>query len=157
MTRALSSALIRRAGLRRGDGAETGIITFIQRAGSALNLNVHFHILVPDGAYTFEHDKPHFHRAPPPSSTALRQLLDTLIVCITRALVHGGALIEEPEHPYLDLELNSPLEQHRGAALRYRIAVGPARRANRSPPPEKASRSTAPLPAMHTIEVNSSA
>ena len=50
VTRALSSALIRRAGLRRGDGAQTGMITFIQRAGSALNLNVHLPILVPDGA-----------------------------------------------------------------------------------------------------------
>ena len=82
-----------------------------QRFGSALNLNVHCHLLVPDGAYTFEHDKPHFHRVPAPSPTELRQLLDTLIARITRTLVRGGELIEEPEHPYLDLELNSPLEQ----------------------------------------------
>ena len=54
------------------------MITFIQRAGSALNLNVHFHILVPDGAYTFEHGKPQFHRVSPPSPTELRQLLDTV-------------------------------------------------------------------------------
>ena len=129
VTRALSSALIRRAGLRRGDGAETGIITFIQRAGSALNLNVHFHILVPDGAYTFEHDKPHFHRAPPPSPTELRQLLDTLIVRITRALVHGGELIEEAEHPYLDkgTQLTTGTAPCRGATISYR--GGPAGRA----------------------------
>ena len=44
---------------------------------------------------------------------------------ITRTLVRGGLLIEEPEHPYLDLELNSPLEQLSAAAVRYRIAVGP--------------------------------
>ncbi len=55
----------------------------------------------------------------------MRQLLDTLIALITRTLVRGGELIEEPEHPYLDLELNSPLEQLSAAAVRYRIAVGP--------------------------------
>ncbi len=57
-----------------------------------LSLNVHLHVLVPDGAYTFEHDKPHFHRAPAPPPTELRQLLDTLIPRITRTLgsVAGG-------------------------------------------------------------------
>ncbi len=37
-------------------------------------------------------------RAPAPSPTELRQLLDTLIARITRTLVRGGELIEEPEH-----------------------------------------------------------
>ncbi len=41
----------------------------------------------------------------------LRQLLDTLIARITRTLVRGGVLIEEPEYPFLDLALDSPLEQ----------------------------------------------
>jgi Putative transposase len=31
--------------------AHTGAITFIQRFGSALNLNIHFHVLFLDGAY----------------------------------------------------------------------------------------------------------
>ena len=107
-----------------GDGGSLGIRDSLVR-GSALNLNVHLHMLVLDGAYTFEHDKPHFHRAPAPSPTELRQLLDTLIARITRTLVRGGELIEEPEHPYLDLELNSPLEQLSAAAVRYPFAVGP--------------------------------
>ncbi len=67
-----------------------------QRYGSALNLNVHLHILVPDGAYTFEHDKPHFHRAPAPSPTELHELLNTLIARITRTLVRGGLLDQHP-------------------------------------------------------------
>jgi len=33
------------------------------------NLAVHLHLLVPDGAYTFKHDKPRFRRAPAPSPT----------------------------------------------------------------------------------------
>ena len=96
---------------------------------------------MPRDAYTFEHDKRHFHRAPAPSPTELRQLLDTLIARITRTLVRGGVLIEEPEHPYLDLEFNSPLDQLSAATVRYRIAVGPlAGRKTmtfRNPPPSR--------------------
>jgi len=32
-------------------------VTFIQRFGSALNLNIHLHMLVPDGADTFAHGR----------------------------------------------------------------------------------------------------
>ena len=32
--------------------AQTGSVTLIQRFGSALNLNIHFHMLFLDGAYT---------------------------------------------------------------------------------------------------------
>jgi Putative transposase/Transposase zinc-binding domain len=39
---------LRRRGLRH---PATGAITFVQRFGSALQLNVHFHVLVPDGAF----------------------------------------------------------------------------------------------------------
>ena len=46
-------------------------------------------LLVPDGAYTFGHDKPHFHRASVPSPTELRQLLDTMIVRITGTVVQA--------------------------------------------------------------------
>jgi hypothetical protein len=39
---------LRRRGLRH---PATGAITFVQRFGSTLQLNVHFHVLVPDGAF----------------------------------------------------------------------------------------------------------
>ena len=42
---------LRRRGVIR---PSCGAITFVQRFGSALQLNVHFHVLVPDGA--FDHD-----------------------------------------------------------------------------------------------------
>lgn len=41
-----------RAGQRNG---RTGCVTVIQRFGSALNVNVHFHSLVPDGTF---HERP---------------------------------------------------------------------------------------------------
>ncbi len=99
VARAVSSAVLKRAGLSRSAGAETGIVTFIQRFGSALNLNVHLHMLVLDGAYTFTHDRARFHHAPAPSDAELVRLLDTLIRRITRTLVRAGMLVEDPEQP----------------------------------------------------------
>jgi len=49
--RAISSHLIQKAGFTRKT-AQTGAVTLIQRFGSALNLNVHFHMLFLDGVYT---------------------------------------------------------------------------------------------------------
>jgi hypothetical protein len=44
---------MRRRGLRE---PATGAVTFVQRFGSALQLNVHFHVLVPDGAFDRDGD-----------------------------------------------------------------------------------------------------
>ena len=73
------------------------MVTLIQRFGSALNLNVHLHLLVLDGVYTFERERPCFHRTPEPSQAVLERLLDALIRRITRTLVRAGALIEEAD------------------------------------------------------------
>ena len=51
--RALSTFVILRSGLTVSSGARTGAVTLIQRFGSALNLNVHLHMLFLDRAYTF--------------------------------------------------------------------------------------------------------
>ncbi len=48
--RAISSHLIKKAELTQKT-AKTGAVTLIQRFGSALNLNVHFHMLFLDGVY----------------------------------------------------------------------------------------------------------
>lgn len=55
--RAISTHLIHKAGLQLKDGA-TGAVTLIQRFGSALNLNIHFHILFLDGAYVYRDNRP---------------------------------------------------------------------------------------------------
>ena len=52
VVRAIETDLIHRAGLTRKARARGGVITLIQRFGSALNLNVHLHMLVLDGADT---------------------------------------------------------------------------------------------------------
>ena len=97
--RALSGALLKQAGVHHCDGACTGMVTFIQRFSSNLNLTVHLHVLALDGVYSFEHGKARFHRA--------------------------GVLVSEHEYPYLDLAMDSPDEQLAGAAIRYVIAAGP--------------------------------
>jgi hypothetical protein len=51
--RTISGFLLRRAGLTRTTG-HTGAVTLVQRCGSALNLNIHFHLLLLDGAYRTE-------------------------------------------------------------------------------------------------------
>lgn len=102
-----------------------------QRFGSALNLNIHLHLLVLDGAYTFAGRNPHFHRARPPTGAEIERLLDTLIRRIVRTLVRAGALVTGPEEegaqPYLDLDRpdDDALAALESASLRYRIAVGP--------------------------------
>ena len=53
--RAVSTFLVRRAGLRVGAGARTGAVTLIQRFGSALNLNPHLHMLVVSRFISWDH------------------------------------------------------------------------------------------------------
>jgi hypothetical protein len=50
VNRVISSYLIKKAGFKKAAGY-TGAVTLIQRFGSALNLNLHFHALFIDGVY----------------------------------------------------------------------------------------------------------
>ena len=56
-TRTVFGSLIRRAN-RFGPrpNAQCGAVTFIQRFGSALNLNLHLHMLAIDGVYAADDD-----------------------------------------------------------------------------------------------------
>ena len=125
--RAISTFLVRRAGLRVGTGARTGAATLIQRFGSALNLslNVHLHMLFVDGVYTFDDERPRFHRGCAPTQPELQRLLRTIATRVTRALERQGLLIRDDETPSLDLEPADGFEQLLGAAVHYRIATGP--------------------------------
>jgi hypothetical protein len=81
----------RREGLPDG---RTGTMTVIQRFGSGLNLNVHFHTLVLDGVFTeVGNDALDFHPAPSPTDEEVARLLATvcrrlsrLLMCRTQAL-----------------------------------------------------------------------
>jgi hypothetical protein len=76
--RALSAQLIQKAGFTR-KRAQTGAVTLIQRFGSALNLNVHFHMLFLDGVYTITPwGKSRFHRTNAPDQRELTELVHTI-------------------------------------------------------------------------------
>ena len=57
--RALFAELRRRARREPGEPAtQCGAVTFLQRFGSAMNLNLHFHTLALDGAYLYPPSQP---------------------------------------------------------------------------------------------------
>ena len=76
--RAILTYLVRKSGFTVASGAKTGAITLIQRFGSALNLNIHFHMLFLDAVYDFNGRRPTFHRAPWPTPAELTKLLHTI-------------------------------------------------------------------------------
>ena len=176
VTRALSGAVLKRARLRRAREAHTGIVTFIQRFGSKLNLNVHLHLLVPDRAYTFEHGKPHFHRAPAPHPDELNALLDTLIRRITRtsgsAPVCSSSTPSSPSSTYPSIPRSNssplpPCATSSPSAPRLNappcVSTTPAPWTIHLPPPshsplrETGSPSTARWPVRHTTAPSSNA
>lgn len=75
--RVISTYLIQRAGHTK-QSATTGAVTLIQRFGSALNLNVHFHMLFLDGVYIKDQSgKLHFQQLPKPDIESLQALVHT--------------------------------------------------------------------------------
>jgi hypothetical protein len=73
--RTISGHILKKARLTRATG-DTGAVTLIQRMGSALNLNVHFHLLVLDGAYLIDTEPPVFRRIGPPTLAELQALVE---------------------------------------------------------------------------------
>ncbi len=84
--RCLATHLIRKAGFSRST-AQTGAVTLIQRFGSALNLNSHFHMLFLDGVYADLPDgSTRFHWVKAPTSAELAQLAHSIANRVGRYL-----------------------------------------------------------------------
>ncbi len=99
LMRSLRSFYRKRA-IREGrKNGETGAITFIQRFGSALNLNVHFHILFLDGVFcpSPESEKPVFWASNPPTDFDIKELAETIFLRVRRHLKRKGYLKDEDE------------------------------------------------------------
>ena len=76
--RAIATHLINKAGFTRKT-AQTGAVALIQRFGSALNLNVHFHMLFLDGVYPEnKYGKTRFQQLIAPSQQELTELVHTI-------------------------------------------------------------------------------
>ena len=69
-------------------GGQTGTVTVIQRFGSGLQLNVHFHTLVFDGVFSEARPGPlTFHPASPPSNDDVAHVLASVRARVGRLLV----------------------------------------------------------------------
>ena len=125
--RTLSTYLIKTAGYTKAT-AHTGAVTLIQRFGSALNLNVHYHMLFLDGVYAENrYGNTRFHHVKAPSQHQLTTLVHTLSHRIARFLEKRGLLERDAENTWLTLEESEDdvLTQLHGHSVTYRIATGP--------------------------------
>ncbi len=126
--RAISTHLIHKAGYRLNDGA-TGAVTLIQRFGSALNLNIHFHIRFLDGVYFYRANRPpRFQRVKAPDKNELEDLVQSISQRVGRCLERQGLLEQDTESAWLELEPADDMDAMphlMGSSVSYRIAVGP--------------------------------
>jgi hypothetical protein len=93
--------------------AQTGALTLIQRFGSTLNLNVHFHMLFLDGVYTTTcWDKSWFHRTNVPNQWELVVLVHTISQRVAGFLEREGILERDEGNSYLNLAegLEDPMQ-----------------------------------------------
>jgi len=129
--RAISTHITKKAGYTKTT-AHTGSVTLIQRFGSALNLNVHFHMLFLDGVYVKDNkygSAIRFQWIKSPTSEELGRLTHTIAKRIGRYLERQGILERDAEHSYLNAnsieDEYNPMHQLHGSSVTYRIAVGP--------------------------------
>ena len=105
-------------------GAQSGAVTLIQRFGSALNLNPHFHMLYLNGVYDA---KGYFLPVKPPICEDLDVIAHTIARRVSRFLEKAGYLVRDAESEYLDLmqDEEDAMGAIVGASITYRLAFGP--------------------------------
>lgn len=122
----IATHLVKKAGVT-GNGARTEAVTLIQRFGSALNINIHFHMLFLDGVYVDRAEESvWFRSAKAPTSQELTQLAHTLAHRVGRFLERQGLLEWEAGNSELAGEAvdEDPLNPLLGFSITYRIAIG---------------------------------
>jgi len=103
--RAIATHLAHKAGYTK-PLAQTGAVTLIQRFGSALNLNIHFHMLFLDGVYiggSCGHPV-RFRWVKAPTRNELTQLTHTIAQRIARYLERQGLLERDTGNIFLTPE-----------------------------------------------------
>jgi len=131
VNRAISTQLIRKAGLTK-PMAQTGAVTLIQHFGSALNLNIHFHMIFLDGVYTGGSSglPMWFRQVKAPNRAELTRLTHTIAQRVGRYLERQGLMERDAGNIFLTQEAvdasgEDPTNQLLGNSVTYRIAVGP--------------------------------
>ncbi len=123
---AISTDIIHRSGYLKKQ-AKTGAVTYIQRFGSALNLNIHMHMLFLEGVITEKHGKMKFKRVKAPSHADMEVLVNTISHRIAQYLEKTGLIQRDMDNTYLDLPIDDEdsVLHLQAASVSYRIAVGP--------------------------------
>jgi hypothetical protein len=104
-----------------------GAVTFVQRFGDAINLNVHFHTLVLDGLYAVDHkvDTIEFLALAAPTHQQVLDVLTDTARRIVRRLQSRGLGSDDDPDQVDPLARDNPLLAHLYAAsVRCRVAVG---------------------------------
>jgi hypothetical protein len=117
---AITSDLRRRARKRKLRGRlQTGSLTVVQRFGSSLNLNVHFHAIAMDGVYAEQPDGAMlFHPLPAPCDEDVARLARAVCRKVTRYL---GQLSGE------DKDQQLTLDHLANASVQGLVTTGPRR------------------------------
>jgi ribosomal protein S27E len=124
--RTISRHLVDKVAHTRTTG-NTGAVTLIQRFGSALNLNVHFHMIFVDGVHLVDGEHvPIFRHVPAPTGTELQSLVQRIAERVGRVLEKRGLIERDIESAWLAENAEpGPLDDLIGHSITYRIAVGP--------------------------------
>lgn len=124
--RTISGFQLTRAGMTRATGYP-GAVTLIQRFGSALNPNVHFHMIFLDGVYVpVDGASAVFRHLPAPTGTELADLVRQIAQRLGKVLERRALVERDMENAWLaTLGAEGPLDDLIGHAITYRIAVGP--------------------------------
>jgi len=127
--RSVFISLRRRARARFGVQARIarcGAVTFVQRFGDALNLNVHFHSLVLDGVYLREADgSAQFRTLAPPTDAEVERVAASIALRLIRLLELRGLLAGNPDETDPLARDGSTLGELYAASIRHRTATGP--------------------------------
>ena len=126
-SRVLLDVYARGARARGVPDGRTGSVTVMQRAGSGLNTNLHFHTLVLDGVFT---EAPGgalaFHPAPGPSDIEVVAALATIRHRVLRLLVRRGLESSDDATGSADplADESPPMAGIVGASVQGRVALG---------------------------------
>jgi hypothetical protein len=78
--------------------AATGAVTLVQRFGSALNLNIHFHMLFVGGVYPFKGaHPPQFRPVAGPGANKLQRLVEQIAARVGQVIERRGLIERDIE------------------------------------------------------------
>jgi len=125
--RVISTFLIKRSGRAVKSGTQSGAVTLIQRFGSALNLNLHFHMLYLNGVYD---PNGYFWPVKPPTPEDLDTITHTIAKRVSRYLERAGYLYRDAESDIAKLTIQKS-NNSTGPDLNHRCTF-PRRKGPRS-------------------------